>query len=133
MRTGAPITVHTNAFTQSGLLALDFFAEEGVDLTKVVIGHAGDSNDLDYLMRLADTGATSAWTDSGWTSTTRPRGAWPPSPRCARGYADRMVLSHDAACFMTTSAAWDEELNWRPTGATITSTTRSWPHCWTRV
>ncbi|MEU7862826.1 DUF4244 domain-containing protein [Nonomuraea sp. NPDC049141] len=36
-----------------------------MDLTKIVVGHAGDTNDLDYLMRLADTGATpssrSAW------------------------------------------------------------------------
>jgi phosphotriesterase-related protein len=43
--TGAPITVHTNAAHQTGRLALEFYAEEGVDLTKVVIGHAGDTDD----------------------------------------------------------------------------------------
>jgi phosphotriesterase-related protein len=120
VRTGVPITVHTNSFTQSGLIALDFFAKEGVDLTKVVVGHAGDSNDLDYLMRLADTGATLGMDRFGLDvyNPTAQRVATI-SALCQRGYADRMVLSHDAACFMDYFAgAWDDALrtmapNWR--------------------
>ena len=54
--TGAPITVHTASHTRAGLQALKVFRDEGVDLTKVVIGHAGDSNDLDYLGELAEAG-----------------------------------------------------------------------------
>ncbi len=50
--TGVPITVHTNAAHETGTVALDLFEAEGVDLTKVVAGHSGDSNDLDYLRRL---------------------------------------------------------------------------------
>ena len=46
VETGAPITVHTSGPAQSGRLVVDLFRKEGVDLTKVVIGHAGDSNDL---------------------------------------------------------------------------------------
>src|SRR5262249_41900245 len=42
LKTGAPITVHTSGPQQSGRTAVRIFAEEGVDLTKVVIGHAGD-------------------------------------------------------------------------------------------
>src|SRR5262249_29220188 len=49
VETGAPITVHTSGAARSGRLAVDLFATAGVDLTTVVIGHAGDSNDLDYL------------------------------------------------------------------------------------
>ena len=30
--------------------------EEGADLTKVVLGHSGDTTDLDYLSELADAG-----------------------------------------------------------------------------
>ncbi len=56
--TGVPITVHTNAAHETGRLVLDLYEAEGVDLTKVVVGHAGDSNDLDYLRALADRGAT---------------------------------------------------------------------------
>ncbi|MEU1388380.1 MULTISPECIES: phosphotriesterase-related protein [unclassified Nonomuraea] len=118
--TGAPITVHTNAFTQSGLLALDLFAKEGVNLEKVVIGHAGDSNDLDYLMRLADTGATLGMDRFGLDvyNPTEQRVATI-AALCRRGYADRMVLSHDTACFMDYfGGAWDEARttlapNWR--------------------
>ncbi len=47
VETGVPITVHTNAHTRSGLVAQKVLAEEGVDLSKVVIGHSGDSADLD--------------------------------------------------------------------------------------
>ncbi|MEV0595020.1 phosphotriesterase family protein [Nonomuraea cavernae] len=120
LRTGAPITVHTNSFTQSGLIALDFFAKEGVDLAKVVVGHAGDSNDLDYLMRLADTGATLGMDRFGLDvyNPTAQRVATI-AALCQRGYADRMVLSHDAACFMDYfGGTWDEALgtlapNWR--------------------
>ncbi len=45
-RTGVPITVHTNPHNQSGLLALDLLKREGVDLTKVVMGHCGNTDDL---------------------------------------------------------------------------------------
>jgi phosphotriesterase-related protein len=58
VRTGVPITVHTNAAHQTGRLACEYYAKHGVDLTKVVIGHAGDSDDLDYLKWIMDQGAT---------------------------------------------------------------------------
>jgi phosphotriesterase-related protein len=99
--TGAPITVHTSAPAQSGRLAVDLFAKEGVDLTKVVVGHAGDSNDLDYLMALADTGATLGMDRFGLDlfnpTADRVRTI---AALAERGYADRMVLSHDAWCYM---------------------------------
>ncbi|GAA3157116.1 phosphotriesterase [Planomonospora alba] len=120
LRTGAPITVHTDSSTRSGLPALGLFAEEGVDLTKVVVGHAGDSNDLDYLMRLADTGATLGMDRFGLDLyNPTPQRVATVAALCERGYADRMVLSHDAACFMDYFGdAWDGTLsqaapNWR--------------------
>ena len=112
--------MHTNSFTQSGLIALDLFAKEGVDLTKVVVGHAGDSNDLDYLMRLADTGATLGMDRFGLDIyNPTPQRVATIAALCGRGYADRMVLSHDAACFMDYfGGAWDDAHsalapNWR--------------------
>ena len=57
VETGVPITVHTNPHTESGLVAQKVLAEEGADLTKVVIGHSGDTTDLDYLCALADAGS----------------------------------------------------------------------------
>ena len=99
--TGAPITVHTSSPAQSGRLAVDLFREEGVDLTKVVVGHAGDSNDLDYLMELADSGATLGMDRFGLDifNTTSDR-VQTIAALAARGYADRMVLAQDANCFI---------------------------------
>ena len=99
--TGAPITVHTSSPTAAGRLAVQLFGEEGVDLTKVVIGHAGDSNDLDYLSELADAGCLLGMDRFGLDLYN------PTSSRvdtivalAERGYADRMVLAHDASCYI---------------------------------
>ena len=99
--TGVPITVHTSSPARTGRLAVDLFGKEGVDLSKVVIGHAGDTNDLDYLMALADTGAILGMDRFGLDvfNPTAERVATI-AALCGRGYADRMVLSHDASCFM---------------------------------
>ncbi|GAA4609501.1 phosphotriesterase-related protein [Actinoallomurus liliacearum] len=99
--TGAPITVHTSSPAQAGRLAVDLFRKEGVDLSKVVIGHAGDSNDLDYLMELADSGAILGMDRFGLDIyNPTPDRVRTIAALCGRGYADRMVLSHDASCFI---------------------------------
>jgi phosphotriesterase-related protein len=99
--TGAPITVHTSVGNQAGRMALQVFRDEGVDLTKVVIGHAGDSNDLDYLSELADAGCLLGMDRFGLDIYN------PTASRvdtivalAERGYADRMVLAHDASCYI---------------------------------
>lgn len=100
-QTGVPITVHTNAAAQTGRLVVDFYREHGVDLTKVVIGHAGDSNDLDYLRFLMDAGTTIGCDRFGLDvfNPTDARVATV-AALCAEGYADQIVLSHDASCYM---------------------------------
>jgi phosphotriesterase-related protein len=55
--TGVPVMVHTNASAKTGLLALETLTGHGMDPARIVIAHAGDSNDMDYLQRIADTGA----------------------------------------------------------------------------
>ena len=57
-QTGVPITTHTHAASQNGRDQLAFFREHGVDPESLVIGHCGDSEDLDYLRELMDAGAT---------------------------------------------------------------------------
>ena len=99
--TGVPITVHTNARAQTGRAALELFRSEGVDPTRVVLGHSGDSNDLDYLRELMDSGAIAGMDRFGIDvyNSTADRVATI-AALAREGYADRMVLSHDAACFM---------------------------------
>ncbi|MCG8655070.1 phosphotriesterase-related protein [Yimella sp. NH-Cas1] len=101
VRTGAPITVHTNPHTRSGLEAQRVLREEGVDLTKVVIGHSGDTTDLDYLAELADAGSLLGMDRFGLDVLL------PFEDRVRtvvdlveRGYAEKIVLAHDASCFI---------------------------------
>jgi len=101
LETGAPITVHTSGPYQSGRTAVRIFREEGVDLTKVMIGHAGDSNDLDYLTELADQGVLLGMDRFGLDlfnpGTERVKTI---IAMAARGHAGSMVLAHDANCFI---------------------------------
>jgi phosphotriesterase-related protein len=99
--TGAPITTHTHVHTHRGRDQQRVFAEEGVDLGRVIIGHSGDSTDLDYLKELMDNGSFIGMDRFG-VDVLLPfedRVATVVS-LCEQGYADRMVLSHDASCFI---------------------------------
>jgi len=101
--TGAPITTHSHAPSRNGRDQLDLLEEEGVDLTKVVVGHSGDSQDIDYLRSLADRGATLGMDrfglDGGRYLDFAAR-ADIVARMCELGYAGQMVLSHDATCWM---------------------------------
>ncbi|MCF8569896.1 phosphotriesterase-related protein [Gordonia sp. HY002] len=99
-QTGLPVVVHTNPHTQSGLIAQRVLAEEGMDLTRVILAHSGDSTDLDYLMRVADAGSVLGMDRFGLDLLL------PHADRVDtvlalidRGYGDRMVLSQDAFCY----------------------------------
>ncbi len=98
--TGAPISTHTDALTERGLEQQAVFREEGVDLSRVVIGHCGDTTDLDYLRRLMDVGSYIGMDRFGLDLMLpfEDRVATV-TALCEQGYAERMVLSHDASCF----------------------------------
>ncbi len=98
--TGVPISTHTHAATRRGLEQQDVFESEGVDLTRVVIGHSGDSTDLDYLEAIMARGSYIGMDRFGVDVilSTEDRMATI-AALCERGRADRMVLSHDAACY----------------------------------
>ena len=99
--TGVPITTHSDAAGRNGLDQQRVFTEEGVDLDRVIIGHSGDTDDLDYLRRLMDAGSTIGMDRFG-IDTLLPleRRVATVAALCGEGYADRMVLSHDAACWL---------------------------------
>jgi len=99
--TGCPITTHTHAETKRGLDQQRIFSEEGVDLTRVVIGHCGDTQDLDYLQRLIDAGSILGMDRFGIDGylTTEQR-VEVVAELCRRGHADQLVLSHDASCYI---------------------------------
>jgi phosphotriesterase-related protein len=101
LQTGAPITTHTHAATRVGLEQQRIFREEGVDLSRVIIGHSGDTTDLRYLEELIANGSYLGMDRFG-LDTILPfedRVATV-AALCARGYAAKIVLSHDASCFL---------------------------------
>jgi len=100
LRTGVPITTHTHAATKRGLEQQDIFKSEGVDLRRVIIGHSGDSEDLDYLTKLVDNGSYIGMDRFGLEVilSTEKRVAVI-AKLCQMGYAERMVLSHDAMVY----------------------------------
>jgi len=98
-KTGVPISTHTSCEHRNGLDQIRVLQEEGVDLSRVVIGHCGDTEDYAYLEEVLASGCIIGMDRFGLNQVL------PMDKRvstvvemCKRGYADRMVLSHDACC-----------------------------------
>jgi phosphotriesterase-related protein len=101
LATGTPITVHTHPESKQGLVAAELLEGEGVDPRRVVLGHSGDSTDLDHLSDLASRGYWLGMDRFGINlATTFEARADTVVAMCARGFAGSMVLSHDASCYI---------------------------------
>ena len=97
--TGVPISTHTHALSQMGLKQQDVFEDEGVDLSRIVIGHSGDSEDTDYLRKICDRGSFIGMDRFGIDMfLAGDKRVATIAKMCELGYAGKMVLSHDAAC-----------------------------------
>lgn len=97
--TGVPITTHTHAHTRRGLEQQRVFADEGVDLSRVIIGHSGDTTDLDYLEELVAAGSYLGMDRFGLDNILSFEDRVDTVARmCERGHAGKMVLAHDASC-----------------------------------
>jgi len=97
--TGVPISTHTAVQERTGLAQQDIFAEAGVDLSRVVIGHCGDTEDIALLEEILRRGSFIGMDRFGLDLIL------PMEKRvsviaelCRRGWVDRLVLSHDACC-----------------------------------
>jgi phosphotriesterase-related protein len=99
-RTGVPISTHTHAPTERGLEQQRIFEEEGVDLSRVIIGHSGDTTDINYLEKLMANGSYIGMDRFG-IDVLLPfeERVNTVAKLCELGYAQKMVLSQDAACF----------------------------------
>ncbi|MEU1386574.1 MULTISPECIES: phosphotriesterase-related protein [unclassified Nonomuraea] len=100
LATGAPITTHSHSASRGGLEQQRLLGSLGVDLERVVIGHAGDSTDLAYLEELLAGGSYLGMDRFGieTISSFEDRVAVV-AAMCERGHAGKMVLGHDSYCF----------------------------------
>jgi phosphotriesterase-related protein len=96
VQTGAPIMAHSMPAVGTGPKQVAIFAEEGVDLAKVQIAHCGDSDDVDYVEALIDSGVY-VGLDRYGLEMYRPideRNAVA-AELLRRGHAERLMISQD--------------------------------------
>ena len=95
-RTGRPIMAHSRPASNTGPRQVEILLEEGVPPEKIQIAHTGDSDDLDYIERLLETGVWIGMDRYGidlYLPTDRRNATVLELLR--RGYAERMFLSQD--------------------------------------
>jgi phosphotriesterase-related protein len=97
VRTGAPIMAHSRPASETGPRQIEVFLEEGVEPSKIQIAHTGDTDDMDYIERVLETGVWIGLDRYGLEMFL------PYEQRQAttlalleRGYADRVFLSADS-------------------------------------
>ena len=97
--TGVPICTHTFPANRTGLDQQRVFKEEGMDMSRTVIGHSDDSEDISYLEQIIQNGSYCGMDRIG---LQRPRTSEQRADMVAalveKGYADRITLSHDSCC-----------------------------------
>jgi phosphotriesterase-related protein len=114
--TGVPITTHTPTPPEPwGLEQQRVFKEEGVDLSRVVIGHSGGTVNTEYHLSLIDNGSYLGFDHFGLPGITLEERVESVARLCDRGYAERIVLSHDAMCFVDwfPRSMMDSNQTWR--------------------
>lgn len=98
VRTGLAITTHGVQSTV-GLAQLRIFTEEGVDPSRVVIGHADSRLDLDFYLAVLDAGANLEFDFLGHRfgveEALEPRLVETIVELLERGYASQLLLSQD--------------------------------------
>lgn len=100
-RTGAPICTHAHAPSKRGLDQQRLLASRGVDLSRVMIGHSNETTDLGYLEEVIGNGSYLGWDRCGLPLAVPLDAQLDTLARlCQRGYADRIMLSHDKSSFM---------------------------------
>ncbi|HEX6657431.1 MAG TPA: hypothetical protein VF065_05080 [Ilumatobacter sp.] len=108
LETGVAITTHSNPASRNGLLQQAFLGARGVRPERIVVGHSGDTEDVTYLKELMDNGSTIGMDRFGMEQVL------PDDRRIStlltlieQGYADRIVISHDAAYYShVTPPSW---------------------------
>ena len=99
--TGAPIMVHNRPAGNTMAEVRRVLVEEGVDPRRVQLAHVGDSTDADLLAGLAAEGFLLGMDRFGIDAILgfEDRVATVVE-LCRRGWSSRLVLAHDAACYI---------------------------------
>lgn len=113
--TGAPIITHAKAANRIGEAQADRFEAHGLDPARIVIGHADDTYDIEYLTGIADRGyfigmdriPNGALVEYGGQTV---EGRIEMIGRLIdRGYGDRVVVAHDDPIWAGVLSTVDQE------------------------
>lgn len=97
VRTGAPIMAHSRPASETAPRQIEILLEEGVEPAKIQIAHTGDTDDLDHIERILETGV--------WIGLDRyglemylpyDRRQATTLALVERGYAERIFISADS-------------------------------------
>lgn len=102
-----PIVLHTNARNKNGVTALEILLEQGVSPEAVTVGHLSDTEDTEYVKQFAKKGcfvgldrlyehSDKEYVDQKLKAINE---------LVAAGFADKIILSHDALVFNGFDAA----------------------------
>ena len=97
LQTGRPIMAHSRPASETAPRQIELLLEEGVDPSKIQIAHCGDTDDLDYLERVLETGVY-AGLDRYGIDMYLPfdRRQATATALLERGYAERLFLAADS-------------------------------------
>jgi phosphotriesterase-related protein len=99
--TGAPIMVHNSPGHQTMDEVRRVLGDEGVDHRRVLLAHVGDSTDVDLLSGLAGEGFLLGMDRFGVDVLLGfDERVATVAELCRRGWSQRMVLAHDASCYI---------------------------------
>jgi phosphotriesterase-related protein len=100
-RTGVPVLVHSDPFDETGgngIHLVRLLEREGVPAHRVVIAHAGDSANLNYLRSLADTGCLLGYDRYGMESLAPDEQRTTTLGELVRaGHTEQLLISQDHA------------------------------------
>ena len=98
---GLPIILHTNARNKNALPALEFLLSGGVSPSAITVGHLSDTEELDYISEIARLGCYIGLDRLYGHVTEEYISKKIDCIRslCDKGYADKILLSHDALFF----------------------------------
>jgi phosphotriesterase-related protein len=109
-KVGIPIFCHTIPELAQGNQMMDIFDENGVDPKRVVAGHSGDVNDLDYLESVLKRGCylgmDRCGIETATSGTLLANRVDTIYQLCKRGWTDKLLLSHDFAPYTGFFFSW---------------------------
>lgn len=116
-----PIFAHHHVSVANGDAILDVLEDCGVTPAQVVLGHSGDTNDLEYLERMLRRGCYLGMDRFGYcaVSNSLEDRVQTIVELCSRGYSAQLLLSHDLATYLGVFGTWQNFKSSDPTDADV--------------